>query len=130
MRQLLLLVTIIQFSSQSYGQSYLAPNNIPQLPTYQSTIPLDLMRTVGQYKQKQYDQYAIVTRSDINNLISTYRSYHSYPIIEDGWHNVFSTDGFSQICYTECNVKNMIIEDVRTCSDYSRNPNVKEGNII
>jgi hypothetical protein len=103
------------------------PNYIPQLPSYEPTVPIDLLVKVSQYKQHQYDMYNAAVRRSVNQLLSAYSSYNFYPPISNGWHRVYLTDGNAQICYTECRVKDMKVISVRTCEDYRLKPIISQG---
>lgn len=228
MKQLLLLIVIVHLSLNFYGQSSTVtyynqygtqtgtatikpdinpytPNYVPQLPAYQSTVPLDLMMQVGQQKQALYDKRKVwiqdeidfigstinnylmkkypkqgkiiynrystiindinsrsndlslssvfepiatnlkkierevydaynrletesaTLKRNIDNVINTYNSYASYPIIKDGWHKVYCTNGYSELFYTECLVTDGVIKEIRTCEDYEKNPNLGIG---
>lgn len=48
--------------------SYAAPNNIPQLPSYQGTIPIDMMLQVGMAKEAEYNSKHQVIQDSIDKL--------------------------------------------------------------
>gem|GEM_PF-5826340 len=104
-----------------------APTYVPTLPTYEPTMPIDMVAKAGQYKQQQYDMYKAAVMRSINQLLNSYNSYSYYPAISDGWHRVYLTNGATEICYTECRVKEMRVLAIRTCEDYRLKPNIGDG---